>query len=62
MTRILALLALTACTPTAAEWPEGRGAEPPAPVRHGQPEPNPPSEDWHGMPEPNPPSFKRGGS
>jgi hypothetical protein len=42
---ILALIFLTACTPTAAEWPEGRGAEPPAPVWHGQPEPNPPSFD-----------------
>lgn len=43
MTRILALLVLTACTPTAADRPEGRGAEPPAPVWHGAPEPNPPS-------------------
>jgi hypothetical protein len=39
------LLALAACTPT-ADWPEGRGTEPPA-------------QEWHGMPEPNPPSFER---
>jgi hypothetical protein len=41
---LFALLALAACTPT-AEWPEGRGTEPPAQEWHGQPEPNPPSID-----------------
>jgi hypothetical protein len=45
MIRILALLALAACTPT-AEWPEGRGTD------------QPPAQEWHGMPEPNPPSME----